>query len=125
LPCSTHTICLLDDEPCVLKALGRLLSSVELSAEKFTEPAAFLAYAKDHPVRLAVIDVRMPGMSGLEVLVELRAASPQAQVIIMTAEDDPAHRLAAMAGGAAAFFLKPFHDEAFLAAVHAAIAPTA
>ena len=105
----------------MLKALVRLLASEGLHAEKFSEPAPFIAHARRHPVRLAVIDVRLPGMTGLEVLAELRAISPDAQVIIMTGENDAAHRNAAIAGGASAFFLKPFDDEAFLGAVRAAL----
>jgi len=109
----------------VLKALGRLLASEGLHAEKFSEPARFLDYARNHPVRLAVIDIRMPGMTGFGVLAELRAISPAARVIIMTGENDPAQRSEAMAGGASAFFLKPFDDEAFLKAVRAANTPAA
>ncbi len=121
MPFPAATICLLDDEPSVLKALGRLLASIDLPTEKFTEPARFLAYAGGHPVGLAVIDVRMPGMNGLEVFSELRKISPKTRVIIMTAEEDPDHRDAAMSGGASAFFLKPFDDSAFLTAVRAAV----
>jgi len=114
---------LLDDEPSVIKAIGRLLAVEDLPTEKFTEPARFLAYARSHPIRLAVVDVRMPGMSGLDVLAELRATMPHVRVIIITAEDDPGRRNAAMAAGAVAFFLKPFDEDAFLVAVRAAIAP--
>ncbi len=104
----------------MLKALGRLLDSEGLGTEKFTEPARFLTYAQDHAVRLAVIDIRMPGQTGLEVQAALHALQPQASVIVMTAEDEPAHR-AALAGGAEAFFLKPLDDHLFLAAVHRAL----
>jgi CheY-like chemotaxis protein len=58
----------------------------------------------------------------MTVLNELHVVSPGARVIVMTGENNPAHRTAALAGGAAAFFLKPFDDEALLAAVRAAIA---
>ena len=116
-------ICLLDDEPCVLKAIGRLLASAGLKVEKFTEPKQFLVYALAHPVRLAVIDICMPGMSGLEVQDQLRMSVPTVRVIVMTGEDNPNHRAAALAGGAVAFFLKPFDDESFLKAVRAALAP--
>jgi FixJ family two-component response regulator len=125
VPASSDIICLLDDEPSVLKALGRLLASERLQAEKFCEPAGFLDYARHHPVRVAVIDIRMPGMTGLEVLAELRTISPGARVIVMTGENDSAHRAAALAGGATAFFLKPFDDEVLLKAVREAIAPAA
>jgi FixJ family two-component response regulator len=122
VPSAADIICLLDDEPSVLKALGRLLASEGLPTEKFGDPARFLDYARRHPMRLAVIDVRMSGMNGIEVLGALRAVSPDARVIVITGENDSAHRAAALAGGASAFFLKPFDDEVFLQAVHAALA---
>jgi FixJ family two-component response regulator len=122
---SPASICLLDDEPSVLKAIGRLLASEDLPVEPFTEPERFLAFAQGHPVRLAIIDVRMPGMTGLDVLSRLRAAMPQVRVIIITAEDDGGNREAALSGGAVAFFLKPFDNDAFVAAVRAAVAEPA
>jgi two-component system response regulator HydG len=115
-------ICLLDDEPSVLKALGRLLASEGLQTEKFCDPSRFLDHARSHPMRLAVIDIRMPGMTGLEVLAELRTSAPHGRVIVITGESDPTHRAAALAGGACAFFLKPFDDEMFLQAVRDALA---
>ena len=114
-------ICLLDDEPFVLAALRRLLASDGLHAETFSEPTRFLEYARTHPVRLAVIDVWMPGMTGLEVLAELGVASPDTRVIIMTGDNQGASRSAAIDGGAVAFFVKPFDDDAFLRAVRDAI----
>lgn len=119
------TVCLLDDEPSVLRALGRLLASEGVVTEQFSEPGRFLSYAQTHLVHLAVLDIRMPGMSGFQVQDALRTLQPKAGIIIITAEDDAAHRHAAMAAGAAAFFLKPLNDEAFLAAVHAALRPSA
>jgi FixJ family two-component response regulator len=117
------TVCLLDDEPSVLKALGRLLASDGLGAQQFTEPVRFLSYAQTHPVSLAVLDIRMPGMNGFQVQDALRTLQPKAGVIIITAEDDAAHRQIAMAAGASAFFLKPLNNDAFLEAVHAALRP--
>jgi FixJ family two-component response regulator len=119
-----NIICLLDDEASVLKSIARLLASDGLHAEKFSDPTCFLAHARSHPVRLAVVDIRMPGMTGFEVLSELRALTPPPKVIVMTGESDAAHREAALAGGACAFFNKPFDDEAFLVAVRQAIAPS-
>ena len=125
VPSVADIICLLDDEPSVLKALGRLLASEGLSAEKFSDPAHFLDYARTHPVRVAVVDIRMPGMTGLEVLSELRALSPDTRVIILTGENNPAHPATAFAGGAHAFFHKPFDDERLLQAIREAMAPSA
>jgi DNA-binding NtrC family response regulator len=125
VPCFADTICLLDDEPSVLKALGRLLASEGLLAQKFDDPARFLEHASSHPVRLVIIDIRMPEMNGLEVLAKLRVSSPDTRVIVMTGENNPAYRDAALAGGASAFFFKPFDDRAFLASVRKAILPLA
>ena len=124
MPSSANIICLLDDEAAVLKGLGRLLASEGLHTEKFTDPARFLAHARTHPVLLAVIDIRMSGMTGFEVLAELRAISPTPKVIVLTGESDRAHREAALSGGACAFFRKPFDNDAFLGAVRRAIAPS-
>jgi FixJ family two-component response regulator len=76
VPDSADTICLLDDEPSVLKALARLLASDGLHTQKFYDPACFLDHLRSHPVRLVVIDIRMPGITGLEVLAKLRVSSP-------------------------------------------------
>ena len=105
----------------MLKALARLLASEGLTTEQFNEPASFLAYAESHAVELVVLDVRMPGMSGFTVQDTLGQMHPQASVIMITAEDDPAHRTAAMAAGASGFFLKPLDAATFVAAVRAAL----
>jgi FixJ family two-component response regulator len=122
MPSVAGTICLVDDDPSMLKALDRLLSSVGLQAQLFHEPLGFLSYASCHPVALAVIDIWMPAMSGLATQQKLQAVSPNTRVIIITANDDASVRNAAIQGGAIAFFAKPFDDEIFLAAVHQAMA---
>ena len=66
------TICVVDDDPSMLKALERLLLSAGLSARFFREPLSFLKYAMSNPVRVALIDIWIPRMSGLELLKELR-----------------------------------------------------
>jgi two-component system response regulator HydG len=73
-------------------------------------------------VALAVIDIFMPGMSGLEVQKELQVVSPKTRVIISTANDHDSVRNAAIQAGAIAYFVKPFDDDAFLAAVHKGLA---
>jgi FixJ family two-component response regulator len=92
-----------------------------LQAKLFSEPLAFLTYVICNTVALAVLDIFISGMSGLEVQKELRAVSPKTRVIISTANDDLV-RNAAIQAGAIAYFVKPFDDEAFLAAVHKAVA---
>ena len=122
LPAAAGIICVLDDDPSMLKALNRLLSSAGLQAQLFSEPLAFLSYVTCNSVALAVIDIWMSGMSGLQVQKKLQVALPKTRVIIITATDEESVRNAAMQGGAIAYFVKPFDDDAFLAAVHQAIA---
>jgi len=122
MPSVAGTICLIDDDPSMLKALDRLLSSVGLQAQLFHEPLGFLSYASCHSVALAVIDIWMPAMSGIATQQKLQAVSPNTRVIIITANDDASVRNAAIQGGAIAFFAKPFDDETFLAAVQQAMA---
>jgi two-component system response regulator HydG len=99
----------------------QLLDSDGLNAQSFEDPGDFLMYARRHAVPLAIIDVWMPKTSGLEVQTQLRVVSPKTKVIIMTARQIPAIRLAALDGGAFAFLMKPFDDEAFLSLVHQAL----
>jgi FixJ family two-component response regulator len=122
LPPAAGRICLVDDDPSMLRALDRLLSSVGLQAQLFSEPLVFLSYVICNSVALAVIDIWMSVISGLEVQKELQAVSPKTRVIIMTGNDDYSVRNAAIRAGAVTYFDKPFDDDAFLAAVHQAMA---
>ena len=122
---SSSIICLLDDDPSVLKATGRLLSSVGWEVATFSDPHAFLRHAQTHHPRLVVIDIWMPGVSGLQVRKELQAISPKTRVIIVTANDDDSVRNQAMKGGTSALFIKPFDDDEFLTAVYQAMASAA
>jgi FixJ family two-component response regulator len=118
----TDVICLLDDDPSVLKAVGRLLSSAGWIVKQFSHPEEFLAYATIHRTPVAVIDVWMPLMNGLEVQSRLLGISPSTRVIIFTGKDDPRVRSTALNAGASAFLTKPFDDEELLTAVRLALA---
>lgn len=111
------TVCLVDDDPSVLKATGRLLSSAGWQVEAFSDPAEFLHYATSNHPQLVVLDIRMPLMNGLEVQARLRDVSPTTRVIVLTSKDDPSVRSKAMDAGAAAYFIKPVNDEEFLAGI--------
>jgi FixJ family two-component response regulator len=115
---------LLDDEPSSLKATQRLLNSVGWEAEVFTDPSFFLQQAKRRFPRLAVIDMWMPLMHGLEVQERLREVSPATRVIVLTGKDDPRVRSRALEAGAVAFFFKPVSSDDFLATIRSAF-PTA
>ena len=110
-------ICILDDDPSVLKSTGRLLSSAGWPVQPFQDPNSFLNYAQIHRPRLAVIDMAMTLMHGLEVQRRLREISPVTNVVVLTANDDPAIRSRAIEAGAANFFVKPVEDEKFLSAI--------
>ena len=114
------SVCLVDDDESVLKATSRLLRSAGWEVETFSNPVAFLRYAKDNPPTVVVVDILMPEMNGLEVQSRLGTLSPDSRVIVMTSKDDPAVRDQAMEAGASGFFLKPVDDEEFLAGVETA-----
>ena len=112
---------LVDDDAGVLTAIGRLLASDGFAVRSFSEPHAFLEHVQTNPVPLVILDVWMEQMTGLEVQAKLARISPSTRVIIMTGRKDPGAHKTAMDFGAVAFFLKPFDDVEFLAAVHSAL----
>ena len=124
LTSNAFVVCLLDDDPSVLRGLARLFSSADLRAELFSDPQKFLAYARTHRPAVALIDVCMPQMSGLEVQSQLRTISPSTRAIIFTGKEDPLVRSTALEAGASAFFSKPFDDEELLSCVRLALAST-
>src|SRR4030095_4820598 len=115
-----ETVYLLDDDSSILKSTGRLLDSAGWKVEAFTDPIAFLEQAAKRSPDVAVIDILMPEMSGLEVQTRLRRISPSTRVIILTAKDDPSVRRIAMNSGASAFFIKGVESGDFLAGVKTA-----
>jgi FixJ family two-component response regulator len=121
LPVNAVTVCVLDDDPSVLKALGRLLSSAEWLVATFSDPHLFLRHAETHKPAVVVLDMSMPIMHGLEVQTRLHQVSPDTLVIVLTAKDDPIVRAKALVAGAFAFFLKPQDDEELLAAIETAV----
>jgi FixJ family two-component response regulator len=114
-------ICILDDDSSVLNSLRELLASDGFEAETFDSPDKFLAYTQEHDVSLAVLDIWMPVRNGIEVQERLRELSPHTRVIIITGREEPALRAVALEQGAAAFVVKPFDDEAFLALVRSTL----
>ena len=106
----------------MLKALGRLLNSAGFAVEKFNRPADFLSMLKQRECRVAVLDVWMPDMNGLEVQTCLRRDSPKTRIIFITGRDDPSVRQAALDAGAFGFLAKPFEDEVLVQLIHEAAA---
>jgi FixJ family two-component response regulator len=116
------SIRLLDDDLSMLKALDRLLKSEGFNVERFSDPAAFLSRMGSAPCRLAILDVWMPDMNGLEVQSALRKHSPDTRIIFISGRDDPSVRQTALDAGAFGFLSKPFDDEALLQLVRKAVA---
>ena len=115
-------VCLVDDDASVLRSMQFLLASDGIAVRAFNNPAEFLVHAAANPVSVVVTDIWMKGVTGLEILARMCALTPRPRVIVITARDDLAARATAIAIGPVAFFLKPFDDEQFLAAVQLALA---
>jgi two-component system response regulator FixJ len=118
----TKEVCLVDDDLSVLKSMQYLLASEGFKVRAFNKPEEFLAHAAANPVRVVVTDIWMEGVTGLEILAHMCALSPRPKVIVITAREDLAARATAMQIGPVAYFVKPFNDEKFIAAVRDALA---
>ena len=118
---SAEIVCLVDDDPLVLRSTGLLLASEGFAVCQFDNGEDFIAYVASHKVPLVVLDIWMEEMTGLEVLARLCAASPQTQVIVITGREDSAARITATQIGTVAFLIKPFDDEQFIEVVHRAL----
>jgi FixJ family two-component response regulator len=122
MPDSKPTVLIIDDDPEFRDSVGRLLRSVGLNAQQFSSVADFLkADLADGPTCL-VLDVRMPGRSGLELQRDLAAANRQLPIVFITAHGDIPMTVQAMKGGAIEFLTKPFRDQDLLDAVEAGLA---
>jgi len=105
-----------EDDPSVCRALARLLRTEGMAVETFASAEEFLAHGGLGPGCL-ILDIRLPGLSGLELFRELAHRGRALPAVFITAYDDPALREQALRAGAVDFLLKPFQEEALLAAV--------
>src|SRR6201993_1871863 len=122
MPDAKPTVLVVDDDPEFRDSVARLLRSVGLETRHFSSVSDFLkAGLPDGPTCL-VLDVRLPGQSGLELQRELAAASRPLPIIFITAHADIPMTVQAMKGGAIEFLTKPFRDQELLDAVEAGIA---
>jgi FixJ family two-component response regulator len=116
------SVLVVDDDPEFRDSVARLLRTVGLQARQFSSVPDFLkADPPDGPTCL-VLDVRMPGRSGLELQRDLAAANRQVPIIFITAHADVPMTVQAMKGGAIEFLTKPFRDQDLLDAVEAGLA---
>jgi two-component system response regulator FixJ len=114
-----------DDEAPLRNALALLARTVQLNTRLFASAQDFLDAWRPGPPACLVLDVRMPGMSGLELLERLRQMGAGLPVIVMTGHGDIAMAVRAMKAGALDFIEKPFQDQALLDLVHRAIGQSA
>jgi FixJ family two-component response regulator len=122
MPDAKPSVMVVDDDPDFRDSVARLLRSVDLETRHFSSVADFLkADLPDGPTCL-VLDVRLPGQSGLELQRELAAANRQLPIIFITAHADIPMTVQAMKGGALEFLTKPFRDQELLDAVEAGLA---
>jgi FixJ family two-component response regulator len=111
-----------DDDESMRRALGNLVRSVGLQAEVFSTAREFLLAKKPDRPACLVLDVRLPGQSGLELQRELLAAGDRIPIIFITAHGDIPMSVRAMKAGAVEFLPKPFRDQDLIDAIQHAIA---
>jgi len=116
------SVLLIDDDPEFRDSVARLLRTVGLHTREFSSVPDFLKADPPEGPTCLVLDVRMPGRSGLELQRELAAANRQVPIIFMTAHADIPMTVQAMKGGAIEFLTKPFRDQDLLDAVEAGLA---
>lgn len=115
------TVFVVDDDPSMRRALESLLSSVGHDVRLFSSAAEFMQAARHDAPGCLVLDVRLPGMSGLTFQQELAKAGVELPVIFVTGHGDVPMTVRAMKAGAVEFLTKPFDDQVLLDAVHAAL----
>jgi FixJ family two-component response regulator len=113
---------IVDDDPSIREALGSLFRSVGLKVELFGSPADFLNGGRPDIPSCLVLDVRLPGLSGLDFQAELIRADIRIPIIFMTGHGDIPMTVRAMKAGAVEFLTKPFRDQDMLDAVQLALA---
>jgi len=117
-----RVVCIVDDDASLRRSLRNLLMSVGFRVETFESAEAFLEVIHRDGIGCVVLDVRMAGMSGLDLLRHLVATGSRIRAIILTAHADDETRRRALEAGAVAFLEKPFQSAALLDAVRTALA---
>ncbi|HSY90358.1 MAG TPA: response regulator [Candidatus Binatus sp.] len=118
---NSRLVAIVDDDESVQRALQDLIESDGLSALCFGSAEQFLDSEARNKAACLIADVRMPGLSGLELQAKLKAERCRIPVIFITAHGDAEMRIHAMRQGAVEFLSKPFDDAVLLEIVHAAL----
>jgi FixJ family two-component response regulator len=114
-------VAIVDDDDSIRSALQGLMKEAELPAVAFASAEEFLLSGKQGQTACLIADIRMPGMSGLELQARLNIERQRIPIIFITAHGDEDMRLQALRAGAVEFLAKPFDDEVLLDSVRAAL----
>ena len=114
-------VSIVDDDDLMRSALQGLLKAVGLPARAFASAEEFLESGQQHETACLIADIRMSGMSGLELQAKLNAERLWIPTIFITAHGDERMRMQALRSGAVEFLAKPFDDEVLLESVRAAL----
>ena len=118
---NTKLVAIVDDDDLMRGALQGLLKTIGLSARTFASAEEFLDSGYQHQTGCLIADIRMPGISGLDLQAKLNAERCRIPTIFITAHGDARMRMQALRAGASEFLSKPFDDEALLQIVQAAL----
>jgi FixJ family two-component response regulator len=114
-------VAIVDDDESVRSALQGLMKAVGLPARSFASAEEFLDSGAPQQTGCLIADIRMPGMSGLELQATLNTDNVRIPIIFITAHGDEKMRMQALRAGAVEFVAKPFDDEALVASVRSAL----
>src|SRR6195256_4588444 len=121
IPGKTKVVSIVDDDDLMRSALQGLLKAVGLPARAFASAEEFLESGQQHDTACLIADIRMSGMSGLELQATLNAERIRIPTIFITAHGDERMRMQALRAGAVEFLAKPFDDEVLLESVRVAL----
>src|SRR3954463_2277656 len=122
MPESGAPVLVIDDDPALRESVGRLLRSVGLDARLFASVPDFLKSARPNGPTCLVLDIRLPGSSGLDLQRELAAADVRIPIIFVTGHGDIPMSVQAMKGRAIEFLTKPFRDQDLIDAIYLGLA---
>ena len=121
IPAGAPTVFVVDDDAAIREAIQGLLKSVSLKSEAFGTAQEFLRRKRPDGPSCLVLDIRLPGINGLEFQHELASAGVQIPIIFITGHADIPMTVKAMKSGAVEFLTKPFRDQDLLDAIHQAL----
>ena len=121
IPGNTKLVAIVDDDDSMRGALEGLLKAVGLASRAFSSAEEYLKSGDQRETACLIADIRMPGMSGLELQARLNAEHCRIPTIFITAHGDEKMRMQALRAGAVEFLAKPFDDEVLLESVRAAL----